>query len=191
MQTSKPFPNRRKPDISDLVGQHYPALYRLALTILDDPDEADDAAQESIIAAARAIDTYQGQASLRTWLFSITINTCRGRLRRKKARQALARTLAGIQSLFSHGHSPEDAAERSQQDAALWSAVDSLDDRHRMVVILRYVHDLPVAEIARVLGIEEGTVHSRLYYARHRLMDQLRRQPDGWPEPAAAQEKTA
>jgi RNA polymerase sigma-70 factor (ECF subfamily) len=55
----------------------------------------------------------------------------------------------------------------------LWQAVDDLDDKHRLVVILRYVHDLSTAEIADALDISQGTVHSRLFYARRQLQKWL------------------
>jgi RNA polymerase sigma-70 factor (ECF subfamily) len=71
--------------------------------------------------------------------------------------------------------SPEHAVETAERDHDLWAAVDSLDDKHRLVIALRYVHELPVAEIAQVLEINEGTVHSRLHYARRQLARQLRR----------------
>ena len=161
--------------VGDLVRCHYAAVARLALSILDDGDEADEAAQETFIAAAKALDGYRGSASLKTWLFAIAINVCRSRLRRRKAQLALARALAGIQQLFGHVESPEQRAEENERDAALWAAVDRLDEKHRLVVVLRYVHELTASEIAQVLGISEGTVHSRLHYARQQLAATLRR----------------
>jgi RNA polymerase sigma-70 factor (ECF subfamily) len=56
----------------------------------------------------------------------------------------------------------------------LWRAIHALDDKHRLPVVLFYYHDLPTVEIAQVLGISEGTVHSRLHTARQRLRAQLR-----------------
>ena len=67
-----------------------------------------------------------------------------------------------------------------EADRQLWQAVDALDDKHRLVVILRYVHELSTAEIAAALDISQGTVHSRLFYARQRLQEWL-----GVPEEVA------
>jgi RNA polymerase sigma-70 factor (ECF subfamily) len=64
----------------------------------------------------------------------------------------------------------------------VWRAVQDLGEKHRLPVILRYYHDLPVAEIAGVLGISEGTVHSRLSIARDRLRGALQPAPAGHPE---------
>jgi RNA polymerase sigma-70 factor, ECF subfamily len=168
------------PDIEELVRGYYGAVVRLCRSILDDgacadaADEADDAAQEAFIAAARALPEYRGTASPKTWLFAIAINTCRMRLRRRKARRALASTLAGLQRLFGAAEDLQQQAEFAERDALLWRAVDRLEGKHRIVVVLRYAHELSAGEIAQVLGINEGTVHSRLHYARQQLARQLK-----------------
>lgn len=169
------------PDMDDLVHAYYPAVVRLAISILDDGssvdvlDEAEDAAQETFISAAKAMSAYRGSASLKTWLFAIAINACRSRLRRRKARRAMAKTLGALQRALGSQDAPEGAAVRSERDRQLWQAVDRLDEKHRLVVLLRYVQELPAAEIAQVLEITEGTVHSRLHYARRQLAIWLRR----------------
>jgi RNA polymerase sigma-70 factor, ECF subfamily len=179
-------------EIEDLIRSYYPAVMRLALSILDDGspagasvlDEAEDAAQETFIAAARTLDDYRGNASPKTWLFAIAINNCRTRLRRRRAYQALNRTLFAVQRIFGNedgrdpsAGDPEYLAECCERDAQLWAVVDGLDEKHRTVVVLRYVHELTTVEIAQVLNITEGTVHSRLHYARQKLAGQLRRSP--------------
>src|SRR4030095_6915108 len=71
--------------IERLVQTYQGAVYRLALSILDDSDEADDATQEVFVAALRALESFRGNASFKTWLFSITVNVCRNRLTRHKS----------------------------------------------------------------------------------------------------------
>ena len=169
------------PNIETLVHSYYAAVVRLCLSILDDgsaadaQDEAEDAAQETFIAAAKALENFRGEASPKTWLFSIAINTCRGRLRRRKTRRALAQAVEAVQRLFGGIDDPQQHAECAERDRVLWAAVDALDEKHRLVMLLRYVHNLPVSEIAAVLEINEGTVHSRLHYARQQLAGQLKR----------------
>lgn len=167
--------------IDELVRSHYALVERLALSILDDgsspdlQDEAEDAVQETFIAAANALESFRKEASLKTWLVAIAVNTCRAKLRRRKARRALANTLLALQRVFMPGEGPEQRVERSERETQLWNAVDELDEKHRLVIILRYVHELSAGEIAQVLEITEGTVHSRLHYARRKLADRLRR----------------
>ena len=158
--------------IERLVQTYQADVYRLALSILDDADEADDATQEVFVAALRALDSFRGSASLKTWLFSITVNVCRTRLQRHKSRGRLQQIL---ENLFSHEQAhPERETMQNESDAALWRAVRGLDDKHRIPVILRYYHDLPVADIAEMLGIPSGTVHSRLNHARSTLRTLLK-----------------
>jgi len=158
--------------IERLVQTHQRDVYRLALSILDDPDEAEDAAQEVFVAALRSLDSFRGNASLKTWLFSITLNVCRSRYQRDKSRTRLRQIL---QSLFrSDQAQPESEAVQHEAESELWRAVRSLDEKHRIPVILRYYHDLPIDEIAEMLGVPIGTVHSRLNHARERLRTQLK-----------------
>ncbi len=154
--------------VEHFVQTYQQDIYRLALSILDDSTEAEDATQDSLLAALRSLDSFRGVSSFTTWLYSITVNLCRTRLQRRKRREHLTRILGGI--LRVHGTpSVEENAIRSESDEALWRAVRRLDDKHRIPIVLRYYHDLPVAEIAAILQIPEGTVHSRLNIARRQL----------------------
>lgn len=160
-----------------LVNEYYAYIRRLALTILDDGSsdsaaEADDAAQETFITAYRSLAGFRGGASLKTWLTAIAVNACRGRLRKRKLRRTLDATLRGLH-LSQRLISPEETVAQNEAHHQLWKAVDGLDEKHRLPVILRYVHELSVPEIAVSLGMNEGTVHSRLHYARKILLDRL------------------
>ena len=159
--------------IEALVQQYYTAIYRLALSMLNDPDEAQDATQEAFIAASLNLHRYRGESRLKTWLYAIALNTCRGHLRKRKARQTMRKTWQGLQSLLSAPTTPEESAMRTETDAHLWDAIDALDEKHRLPVILRYAHSLTVPEIAHTLKLNEGTVHSRLHYARRKLQGYL------------------
>lgn len=143
-------------------------VYRLALSILDDLDEAEDATQESLLAALRALDLFHGASSLKTWLFSITVNVCRTRLQHQKRRQRLEIVLDAI---FQRTSTPtvEETAIQHESNQALWNAIHKMNEKHRIPIVLRYYHDLSVTEIATILQIPEGTVHSRLNTARKLL----------------------
>ena len=158
--------------IERLVQTYQHDVYRMALSILDDPDDADDATQEVFISALRALESFRVHASFKTWLFSITINVCRNRLQRNKSRARLRQVLQKI--LLQDQAHPESEALQRESDSRLWRAIRALDDKHRIPVILRYYHDLPIAEIAETLGIPIGTVHSRLNHARSTLRTLLK-----------------
>lgn len=170
-------------DAATFVAAYLPEVYRLALSILNDPAEADEAAQDAFIAAFNAHESYRGESSEKTWLFSIAINTCRRRLRKRKAREGLVQTLQSILRVSSAGPAhPEDTLIRREARSALWQAVDALGEKHRLPIVLYYDHDLSVAEIAQALNLPPGTVLSRLYTARERLRAALQNEPDLWQE---------
>jgi RNA polymerase sigma-70 factor (ECF subfamily) len=159
--------------IEHLMREHYPYVRRLAFSILDEPGEAEDAAQETFIATSRALPSYRGEASPKTWLTAIAVNACRGRLRKRKVRQSLQTVLGAIQTLVARISSPEQIVIQNEVDRQIWEEVDALGEKHRLPVILRYVHELTVPEIAVILGASQGTVHSRLHYAREKLQARL------------------
>jgi len=155
--------------IEQMVRYYQKDVYRLALSILDDHDEAEDGTQETFLAALRALDSFREGAAFKTWLFSIAINVCRSRLRREKNRK---RVLQVLQDLFrSQGKNepPEGRAAQNEADNQLWRVIQMLDEKHRIPLILRYFHDLPAADISQILNIPPGTIHSRLNHAREKL----------------------
>ncbi|NUM43509.1 MAG: sigma-70 family RNA polymerase sigma factor [Anaerolineales bacterium] len=168
--------------IETLVREYASYIQRLTLTILDDgctspleaQAEADDATQDTFLAASRALATFRGDASLKTWLTTIAVNQCRGRLRKRKSRQRLQKIISHLQSAISNAPpTPEESALEADTHRRLWAAVDTLDEKHRLPVVMRYVHELPIPEIAAALGLPEGTIHSRLNHARARLKEEL------------------
>jgi RNA polymerase sigma-70 factor, ECF subfamily len=160
--------------LEQLLRDYFPSVRRLALSILDDVHEAEDVAQETFIAAHRSMADFREESSIKTWLFSIAMNACRGRLRKRKVQQVLHGTLQALHLLKGSPASPEQSAIQDETRDSLWKAVDQLDEKHRLPIILRYVHELPVPVIADLLHVSQGTVHSRLFYARQKLLVHVR-----------------
>ncbi|NCP87560.1 MAG: hypothetical protein CO094_01415 [Anaerolineae bacterium CG_4_9_14_3_um_filter_57_17] len=152
--------------IEQLVQTYQADLYRLTLSILADPDEASDAVQETFLAALRALATFRGEAAFKTWLFSIAINLCRTRLARRRTRVRLQNIL---QILQPSTPALEEKVIQTEKESGLRQLVNNLDEKHRLPIILRYYHNLPIGEIAALLRLPIGTVHSRLNTARERL----------------------
>ena len=90
-------------------------------------------------------------------------------LRRRKVHLRLRSVLTLISRSKPPGNSPEEKAVKKEAQTALWSIVNQLGDKHRIPIILRYVHKLSVREISEILEIREGTVNSRLFYACRKL----------------------
>lgn len=153
---------------------YYDFVYHLANAFLMDTDEADDAAQETFFQAAMHFGQFEYGTNLKSWIAKIAINVCRGRYRKQMARRRLESVLKNLAvTLNPSTPSPEDHTISSERRHMLKQAVDALDEKHRLPVLLRYVHDLTVPEIAQILGEKEGTIHSRLHYAHLKLRSRL------------------
>lgn len=160
--------------ITQLIQEYQLGVFRLALSILNDPNEASEVTQDTFISALKAMSTYHEKSKLKTWLFTIALNISRSRLRKRKALERLQHTLTErfhVQS--QHVPTPEDLIIGQEDDITLWKALENLGEKQRIPIILRYYHDLSIAEIAELLNLKEGTVHSRLSIGRERLRSEL------------------
>jgi len=163
--------------IESLVRTFEGSVFRLALSILDDPMDASEITQETFIAALRSLRSYRENTSFKAWLFTIAMNLSRSRLRKRKALERLRSLVAGFVRLDSQKQrSPEESLIQDEKERSVWLAVAGLDEKHRLPVILRYFHELPISEIANILNVNEGTIHSRLHHARQRLQSELKDQ---------------
>ena len=157
-----------------MVQTYYTMLYRLGLHMLRDHDDAEDAAQETIVTASQKIGQYRVGTEMRAWVYAIGVNTCRAMWRKRQWQNRLHEVLVWLgQDRSDAAASPEHHTLRSERDAHLWQAINKLSEKHRLPLILRYAHELSTAEIADVLGINEGTVRSRLHYAHRQLEARL------------------
>lgn len=161
--------------IEALIRNHEAGVFRLAFSIVGDAADAHEITQETFIAALRALPSYQERKSFRAWLYVIALNLSRSHLRKRKFLEKLKSSATALFRIESQKHaSPEEAVIHNEKEAALWSELNKLDERHRMVVVLRYFQDLSITEISEILDLNEGTIHSRLHTARERLRIALR-----------------
>ena len=160
--------------IEALVRQYETGVFKLALSICNDVSEAYEITQETFIAVLRSLPGYQERKSFKAWLYTITINTARSHLRKRRLTEKLKTTLTTLFQVEAQKSStPEETVIQNEKEAVLWQALNSLDERHRIVVVLRYFHELSISEIAEIISINEGTIHSRLHTARERLKNSL------------------
>jgi len=156
--------------IERLIFQYQTSVFRIALSVLEDVAEANEAAQDTFIAVLANLKSYQERSTFKAWLYTITLNICRSRLRKKKTYTRLKKMLENVFQFQQPKHnSPEETSIQSESDNRLWIAIGVLGEKHRIPLVLRYFHELSVAEIAEILNIKEGTVHSRLFTAREQL----------------------
>jgi RNA polymerase sigma factor (sigma-70 family) len=157
-----------------MVAAYRTPLYRLALSVLNDAEEAEDAVQDTFVRAARRLDRYQVGTNFKAWMYTIAVNTCRDYLRKRATRARVSRVWEAIQSLTPRAPDPEAATIENESRARLWGLVDQLGEKHRLVVILRLGQDLSIREISQILEINEKTVYSRLYEAFRQLRQKIK-----------------
>jgi RNA polymerase sigma-70 factor (ECF subfamily) len=158
----------------DLVRTHQHRLFGVALRMLGNPAEAEEAAQEAFVRAHGALRDFRGDARLATWLYAIVSRVCLTRLAAGE-RRAVRYGEEGLLRLAHPGEGPDRAAEHGELEAALHRAIAELPEERRLVVVLRDLEGLAYEDIAQVLGVELGTVRSRLHRARMDLKDKLER----------------
>ena len=160
--------------IEMLFRQYETGVFKLALSIVDDPAEAGEITQETFDAALKAMSKYQDRQSFKAWLYTITVNRSRSHLRKRKTLQKLQSALTHLFHIeFEKQLLPEEAVMQNEKEAALWRSLNQLDEKHRIVIVLRYFHELSIREISEILSIQEGTIHSRLHSAREKLRSAL------------------
>ncbi|MBU0490941.1 MAG: RNA polymerase sigma factor [Chloroflexi bacterium] len=165
------------PEAFDLLFDQYKDLvYRTAVALVKQPEEAEDVVQEVFLRVHRAMDRFDPERGrFTTWLYQITVNYCRSRLRRKRFF-----TMPWQQDQLDERVPGEPLVEKQilkdEFQQILWEEVNLLGEKHRLVVVMHYYLELPCEQIAEILGCRVGTVYSRLHTARHRLQERLERQ---------------
>ena len=164
---------------AQLVKDHQAMVYSLAYRMTGNPEDAADLTQEAFLNAWRGLSGFDGRSSLATWLYRLTSNACIDFLRREKRRGSLSMTLEDEDDedrqadLPDERWSPQRELERQEAQEAVRQGLAALSPEHREVLVLRELEGLSYTEIAHALGLEEGTVKSRIARARLSLREFL------------------
>jgi RNA polymerase sigma-70 factor (ECF subfamily) len=178
-----------------LVTEHQDRLYSIALRMLGDPNDAEEAAQDALVRAYRALATYDtariAELRLRGWLATIVLNLCRSRVGRRAARGPAPTSLdddarGPVDPRTSERSSPEAVVSRRAERDAWAERLLRLPPSYRSAVVLRHVDGLSYPETAAALGRPEGTVKAQVHRGIAMLRTML--EAEGRPEP---QEMTA
>lgn len=163
-----------------LVERYQGRVYSILYGMVRNREDATDLTQEAFVKAYQNLSRFRTESSFYTWLYRIAMNVAIDHLRRqkKRAHEAFEDGVAteetgGVVSDGSHRDGPGRTLERKQLHARLLAALEQLPEDQRQAVVLREVDGLSYKEIAEVMGIPEGTVMSRLYYARRKLQATL------------------
>jgi RNA polymerase sigma factor (sigma-70 family) len=155
----------------ELVRAHQQIAFRVAYLITRNAADAEDAAQEGLVKAWRALARFRAGEPLRPWLLQIVANEARNRARSAGRREHLAVRAAGAVSSSGAAPSLEDAVLDADRRRTLLAALEQLPDGSREILACRYLLDLSEDETASVLGVRLGTVKSRSSRALDRLRE--------------------
>jgi RNA polymerase sigma-70 factor (ECF subfamily) len=157
-----------------LYRKHEHQVYRTALAILSNSQAAEEVLQDCFLRAYKHLHRLNGEPSVSPWLHRVAVNLCYSRLRRNYLCQVTVSLESLSNCLFpSLGPSPEESTQHSETSAAIQSGIASLDFKHRSVVVLYYLQEFSLEEVAYILDCPVGTVKSRLHYARKELSQRL------------------
>lgn len=146
-----------------LVERNQAAVFHLSLRMLGDREEAEDVVQETFLRLYRHLPDYKAGHKLSNWLYTIALNLCRNKLRRRKVLRFFSlEAWTGAEPA-----EPEAAQTRETFDRMVATLPESL----REAFLLRYLHELPDEEIAGVLGLSVGNVRVRIHRAKARLWE--------------------
>ncbi len=152
-----------------LVDRHHAAAFRVALSLVSDPDLAQDVAQDAFLKAFRGLDGFRGDASFRTWMLTIVANTAKGALRKVMRRRET--TLEGVAPVESPEASPEDRAALGEVATRARALLAQLPEKQRMSVQLRVDEGLSFREIGEVIGSSEGAARVNYFHGIRRLRE--------------------
>ncbi len=167
-------------EFARVVDAHYPMIYRVALKMLNDPQDAEDILQETFLKALRGIHNFDGRAKLSTWLYRIATNEALMFLRKRRPDTiSTDEPLEGDEGLQEPIQIvdwcclPERELMSAEAMRHLDQAVEQLTPALRAVFVLRDIENLSTTETAEVLNLSESAVKTRLSRARLRLREDL------------------
>lgn len=155
-----------------LVRRHRVRVYRVALRLLGDPLEAEDAAQETFVKVWEALPRFRGDAAFGTWVYRVVTNRCLTRIRDRRP----SNPLPAAEDLRAPGTDTADSAVARVQLEAVKRAVANLTPEQRAPWVLRELEGLPYEQIADVLDLSLPAVKARIHRARQEIVRELR----GW-----------
>jgi RNA polymerase sigma factor (sigma-70 family) len=164
----------------ELVVKYTPRLYGLVYNMTSNHEDANDLLQDVFAKAFRSINGFRGKSSFYTWIHSIAVNMTINFLKKRGRRfqMSLDDVDLNIQNdkefiELTASSSPVREADLGELQQRLNEAMQKLSPEHRAVVTMFDIQGMPHAEISRILGVSEGTVRSRLFYAHRQLQAYL------------------
>ncbi len=157
----------------EIVDKYQHMIYNLCLSKLGNRDDALDLSQDTFLRAYRALNDFRGESKLSSWLYRICLNCLADHQRKKKPTLSIEKDGDGEGGFDipdeREDSDPQKRAERNARIRAVREAIASLPDESRELIILREYENYSYQEISEMLGLEIGTVKSRLNRAREKI----------------------
>ena len=160
------FRNGDREAFTDLMVRYQRPIYNAAFWVLRNVEDAQDVAQSVFLRVAERLDEYDGQYKFFSWIYRIAVNESLNLLRRHGREEALD---DDVDIPDAEGTNPESQVSNAQLAQRIRSALMGLSTNDRVVLTLRHFSECSYQEIAQILDLDEKTVKSRLFEARHRL----------------------
>lgn len=163
-----------------LYARHHVKIYRFVLRLTRNETTAEDMISEVFLDVWRQANRFEGRSSVSTWLLAIARFKALSVVRRRKDVE-LDEEMA--EAIEDQSDDPEVALEKKDKGAALRKCLEALSPEHREIIDLVYYHEKSVEEVAKIVGIPENTVKTRMFYARKKLAEELKTAgiERGWP----------
>lgn len=173
------FQGGKEEGFNRLVLKHKDRIFTLCRRLLDDRDEAEDAAQEAFVRVFHGLADFRLEAKFSTWLYRIAVNACKNKLDSKQYRER--RESRSLEAMEAVGVEPESAAPNPAQELEekgrrerIEEAIARLPEEQRVLIVLRDVEGRSYEEIAETTGLNPGTLKSRLNRGRKQLQEWLK-----------------
>jgi RNA polymerase sigma-70 factor (ECF subfamily) len=163
-----------------LFARHQVRVYRFVLRLVGNATAAEDLISEVFLDVWRHADRFEGRSAVSTWLLAIARFKALSSLRRKPDEELDEEAAGAIEDTSDD---PEVAVQKKGKGAALRKCLQRLSPEHREVIDLAYYHEKSIEEVAKIIGIPEATVKTRMFYARKKLSELLKASgfDRGWP----------
>lgn len=165
---------------NELIQRYHSRIYSLVYNMTSNKEDAEDLVQEVFLKAYTALAKFKGQSSFYTWVYRIAVNRTINFLKKRKRRMAQSLDDMDVAVERDPAYVELSAKDTPFRDATLTeiqeklnTALQTLSDKHRTVVVLHDIQGVPHDEIAAMLKVSSGTVRSRLFYARRQLQSEL------------------
>jgi RNA polymerase sigma-70 factor (ECF subfamily) len=175
----------------ELVRIHQPRVLAVVGGILRRREDAEDVAQQALAKAYFSLRRFDGRSAFGTWLYKIAVNECWDHLRKKKVRrlvyesdlseEQVRQVESSTEASGSTGRPHQDAARQAEHRQIVEQLLGQLDEKDRLMLVMKEVEGFSVEEIGEVLGLNVNTVKVRLFRARGRLVELHRRRGVGRP----------